>query len=212
MEIRKTDDGSFTIWSEQFKETYHSTFGAATESTHVFIETGLKHWTEKTVTIFEMGFGTGLNALLTFQEAVGKNLQVNYHAVELFPVSLDIIKRIETNQNSTDVFLRMHEAEWNKEIQISEQFKLKKIALNFSEWQPDIAYNLVYFDAFSPETQPELWTPAVFEKMYNMLSHRGILTTYCAKGSVRRNMIAAGFKVERLPGPPGKREILRAVK
>ena len=212
MEIRKTDDGSFTLWSEQYKETYHSTFGAATESTHVFIEAGLKQWTENTVSIFEMGFGTGLNALLTYKETLGKSLRVHYHAVELFPVSLDIIKKIETAPYLTDTFLRMHEAEWNKEIQISEQFTLKKISSNLNEWQPEAVYNLVYFDAFSPETQPELWTLQVFEKMYKMLSPNGILTTYCAKGSVRRNMIAAGFKVERLPGPPGKREILRAVK
>jgi tRNA U34 5-methylaminomethyl-2-thiouridine-forming methyltransferase MnmC len=212
MEIRKTDDGSFTLWSEHYKETYHSTFGAATESNHVFIVAGLKQWKGNSVVIFEMGFGTGLNALLTYKEAQDNKLQIIYHAVELFPVSLNIIEKIEIDSNFNDVFLKMHMAEWNKEVPVSEFFTLKKIGLNLNEWKPETIYNVVYFDAFSPETQPELWTAEVFDKIYNMLSPGGILTTYCAKGIVRRNMIASGFTVERLPGPPGKREMLRAVR
>ena len=212
MEIRKTDDGSQTLWSPQYGETYHSSFGAYTESNHVFIEAGLKQSPFQTLHVFEMGFGTGLNALLTYQEAKTKNLNVTYHAIELNPVSPEIITKFEVDLASVDIFLKLHQSEWNKEISISPFFTLKKLQFDLNLWQPESLYHLIYFDAFSPDTQPELWTLEVFQKMYDMLHSGGILTTYCAKGSVRRNMLSCGFKVERLPGPPGKREILRALK
>jgi tRNA U34 5-methylaminomethyl-2-thiouridine-forming methyltransferase MnmC len=212
MQIKKTDDGSETIWSATFQETYHSTFGAKTESIHVFIEAGLNQLNSTSMNIFEVGFGTGLNALLTYQEALAKNIDICYHAIELYPVSLEIIEQFHVEPGFKIPFQKMHEAAWNQEIAISQNFRLKKIQADFIHWQPETLYNLVYFDAFSPETQPDLWTPAIFEKIFNMLHNYSILTTYCAKGYVRRNLIAAGFKVERLPGPPGKREILRATK
>lgn len=212
MQIRKTDDGSETLWSEQYKETYHSTFGAITESEHVFIEAGFNMVNANSVHIFEMGFGTGLNALLTCLAARKLNKHIVYHAIELHPVSLDIVSGLNAPMDSQDMFRKLHESEWNKEIALTSMFHLKKIRCSLQDWQPDSTYNLVYYDAFSPETQPELWTKEIFDKIYQMLNLGGILTTYCAKGYVRRNLVAAGFKVERLPGPPGKREMLRGRK
>jgi tRNA U34 5-methylaminomethyl-2-thiouridine-forming methyltransferase MnmC len=212
MEVRKTDDGSPTIWSEQYGETYHSGFGAVTESMHVFIEQGFKLAKANPVSVFEMGFGTGLNAFLTQQAACAELVSVKYHAVELHPVPMEIAEQLELTPETRQFMLRMHEAEWNKPNTITPGFELLKINNNFLDWDPDCIYHLVYYDAFSPESQPELWTQEVFHKIYRMLCPGGILTTYCAKGYVRRYMTAAGFKVERLPGPPGKREMLRAVK
>ncbi len=212
MEIRYTDDGSPTLWSGQYGETYHSGFGAVTESLHVFIEAGFKQTSANPLYIFEMGFGTGLNALLTLKYALQRDLRVNYHSVETFPVPPEIASNIVVEPELKETFLKLHKAEWNEPVAISSEFELLKIKQNLIEWQPKEMYHLVYFDAFSPESQPELWTGDIFQKIYDMLYNGGILTTYCAKGYVRRNMIAAGFKVERLPGPPGKREMLRAVK
>ncbi len=212
MKIRKTDDGSSTIWSDQYQETYHSTFGAVTESNHVFIEAGFKQVKINPVYIFEMGFGTGLNALLTFKAAQINHLNIVYHAIERHPVSGNLIEKFAVEPELEQTFNKIHEIEWNKEVAISSIFTLKKIQNDLTIWNPENLYHLVYFDAFSPEIQPELWAQEIFEKIYQMLFPEGIITTYCAKGIVRRNMIAAGFKVERLPGPPGKREMLRAVK
>lgn len=212
MELRKTDDGSHTVWSEHFCETYHSTFGAVTESNHVFIEAGFRRVGAKQVTVFEMGFGTGLNAILTLKEAKMMKVEVIYHALELFPVTSEVYKNFATDPEFTGEFRWMHELEWNKTQRITPHFSLKKITDDLTKWKPENYYHLIYFDAFSPETQPELWTEEIFQKMYNMLYPGGILTTYCAKGVVRRNMISAGFNVERIPGPPGKREMLRATK
>lgn len=212
MEIRNTDDGSPTLWSEQYGETYHSGFGAVTESLHVFIEAGFKRTSANPLHIFEMGFGTGLNALLTLKYALQRDIRVKYHSVETFPVPFEIISNLTIEPELKETFLKLHKAEWNEPAAISPEFELLKIKQNLIAWQPKEMYHLVYFDAFSPESQPELWTGDVFRKTYEMLYSGGILTTYCAKGYVRRNMIAAGFKVERLPGPPGKREMLRAVR
>jgi tRNA U34 5-methylaminomethyl-2-thiouridine-forming methyltransferase MnmC len=212
MEIRNTDDGSPTLWSELYGETYHSGFGAVTESMHVFIQAGFNQTVANPLHIFEMGFGTGLNALLTLKFAVHKNIRVKYHSVETIPVPLEIISHMTIEPELNEPFLKMHKAGWNESTAISPEFELLKIKQNLLDWEPKDQYHLIYFDAFSPESQPELWTGDVFQKVYNMLYSRGILTTYCAKGYVRRNMIAAGFKVERLPGPPGKREMLRATK
>jgi tRNA U34 5-methylaminomethyl-2-thiouridine-forming methyltransferase MnmC len=212
MEIRYTNDGSPTLWSEQYGETYHSGFGAVTESMHVFIEAGFNQLSANPVHIFEMGFGTGLNALLTLRLASQKNIKIKYHAVEIYPVPLEIVSNINIDPELKEEFIKLHKTEWNKPVQISQGFELIKINQNLLEWKPEEMYHLVYYDAFSPESQPELWTSNVFQKIYDMLYPGGILTTYCAKGYVRRNMISAGFMTERLPGPPGKREMLRGTK
>lgn len=212
MEIRQTDDGSQTLWSAKYNETYHSVYGAQTETTHVFIEAGLKQVQANPVHVFEMGFGTGLNALLTLKESLKSNFTVMYHAIELHPVLPEIYSKIEVEKECSEAFLKMHRSDWNTEVQITSGFTLKKIHESLNNWHPNQHYNVIYFDAFSPETQPELWTTEIFDTMFQMLKPGGILTTYCAKGSVRRNMIASGFKTERLPGAPGKREMLRARK
>lgn len=212
MEIRKTKDGSETIWSETYQQTYHSVFGAVTESKHVFIEAGFNQIQADPVNIFEMGFGSGLNAILTLEEAKKKNIRVRYHSIELHPVSSGIVKQYRVDAELVNIFQHIHEMDWDREMEVTPWFTLMKIHGDLNLWNPEFSYHLVYFDAFSPESQPELWAQPVFEKIHKMLHPGGILTTYCAKGSVRRNMIAAGFQVERLSGPPGKREMLRGRK
>lgn len=212
MEIRKTNDGSQTLFSSEFGETYHSGFGAITESMHVFIEAGFNQIQANPMYIFEMGFGTGQNSLLTLKFAIERNIRVKYHAVEIFPVPFGLVSSFEIEPGLRNEFINMHKAEWDKPFQVTHLFELTKINQSLQNWLPNEMYHLIYFDAFSPESQPELWTADVFQKMYNMLYTGGILTTYCAKGYVRRNMISAGFKAERLPGPPGKREMLRGRK
>lgn len=215
MELRLTADGSNTVVSDIFSETYHSVNGAVTESMHVFIDAGLKACAKKRIRVFEVGFGTGLNALLTCIEAEKHNLQIEYHSIELYPISLETVEHLRYHDfllSDTQTLKTMHEALWHIPIQISPNFQLKKIAGNLIDIALTDFYDVVYFDAFSPAIQPELWTTDIFAKFYIHMFHGGMITTYCAKGEVRRNMKAAGFEVERLPGPPGKREMLRAKK
>ncbi|NJO68855.1 MAG: tRNA (5-methylaminomethyl-2-thiouridine)(34)-methyltransferase MnmD [Bacteroidetes bacterium] len=212
MEIRKTGDGSDTLWSERYGETYHSSFGAETESTHVFLNAGLNQLSFDPINIFEMGFGTGLNAYLTYQFLINSKPEVIYHAIELNPLSFDIVQNFNNQKSDREVFHKLHQAEWDKDVYLEKWFTLRKIHADLQTWVPEKSYHLIYYDAFSPESQPELWTPEIFQKLFKLTLAGGLLTTYCAKGIVRRNMISAGFKVERIPGPPGKREILRAYK
>jgi len=215
MELRMTADGSNTIFSDIFLESYHSMNGAVTESIHVFIEAGLKSCIKKSIRVFEVGFGTGLNALLSCIEAQKQLITVEYHSVELYPIAMEFVDHLNYHDFlSSDIQLlkAMHEAPWNKTIQISPNFLLKKINVSLLDISLSDFYDVVYFDAFSPAIQPELWTMDIFAKFYNHMFSGGILTTYCAKGEVRRNMLASGFEVERLAGPPGKREMLRAKK
>jgi tRNA U34 5-methylaminomethyl-2-thiouridine-forming methyltransferase MnmC len=215
LSIQTTADGSRTIFSEQFKETYHSVNGAITESMHVFIQAGLRALTLDSVRIFEVGFGTGLNALLTFVEAQKLNLQVDYHSIELYPLNqsmTDGLEYPELELLAPGIFQNMHHAPWNQPVSLSPNFSLTKSQASLLDFKMDENYDLVYFDAFSPIQQPELWSEEVFRKLYNHMNKGGILTTYCAKGVVRRTMQSVGFTMERLPGPPGKREMLRATK
>lgn len=215
MEIRKTDDGSNTIWADQYQETYHSTKGAITESNHVFIEAGFNH-SSGPVNIFEVGFGSGLNALLTLIASEASQRQTIYHSVELNPVPIELAIQLQypeqTEIQYRDKFEAMHHSSWDCAVKISPFFTLHKISGNLLFLESEINYDIVYFDAFSPNTQPELWKEEIFNKIYQLLKPGGILTTYCAKGDVRRTMKSVGFKTERLPGPPGKWEMLRATK
>jgi tRNA U34 5-methylaminomethyl-2-thiouridine-forming methyltransferase MnmC len=199
--------------------TYHSVYGAIQESMHVFIESGLKPLLHnyQTIHIFEMGFGTGLNALLSLQHAMQNDQKIYYYAVELFPLgpheytSLNYTSQLQNNLLQP-YFIWMHKSAWEKDTIIHQLFTLHKTHqsfLNLSAHQP---FNLVYFDAFAPDAQPELWAQEVFEKIFHLLAENGTLVTYCSKGYVCRAMIAAGFMVEKLPGPPGKREMIKAVK
>ncbi|MFL1013315.1 tRNA (5-methylaminomethyl-2-thiouridine)(34)-methyltransferase MnmD [Flavisericum labens] len=228
-EIIVTADGSTTIHIPEWNEQYHSKHGAIQEAYHVFIKHGLHHFCSKlchselvseshySISILEIGFGTGLNAFITLLEAEKLKQNINYIGIEAFPVSEEEILKLNypkelKGENSESVFSKLHNTSWEEKHAISAQFSLTKRKQFFSEIEDKETYNLIYFDAFGARVQPELWTEDIFKKMYNALKNNGILVTYSAKGSVRRSMLSVGFKVEKLPGPPGKREMLRAWK
>mgnify|MGYP000047104021 CR=1 FL=1 len=215
--IITTSDGSKTIQIEDWNEQYHSKHGAIQEAYHVFIKNGLNLFKDEELSVLEIGFGTGLNAFITFIEAPNLNLKINYDGVEAYPILEEEMQQLnyvaELNaHNFESVFKEMHISPWESQTTIAPFFKLKKRQQNFSSITDKEGFNLIYFDAFGARVQPELWTESIFEKMYQALKVNGVLVTYSAKGSVRRAMQAVGFVVERLPGPPGKREMLRAIK
>ena len=224
-EIIITADGSSTIHIPEWNEQYHSKHGAIQEAYHVFIKSGLHHFCHSkqsdeygnNISILEIGFGTGLNAFITLLEAEKLKLNINYNGVEAYPVStaeIQALNYIETlnAENKSEVFKTLHKVTWEEKHQINDAFKLIKRKQFFSKINDYEAHDIIYFDAFGARVQPDLWTEQIFTIMYKALKPKGILVTYSAKGSVRRAMQAAGFKVERLPGPPGKREMLRATK
>ena len=214
-----TEDGSHSLYSSELNESYHSIHGALSESMHIFIEAGLNEVikTKNALNILEVGFGTGLNAFLTRFFCEDMNIQTSYYGVEAFPVSKEIYSQLNyhtiLNKTNQQYFLDLHTAEWDKSVQISENFLLKKHLAPISEVSiPDNFFDLVYFDAFAPQYQPEMWTVGIFEKIYKSMSNEAILTTYCCKGDVKRALKSVGFQIEKLPGPKGKREMLRARK
>ena len=212
-----TSDGSSTIHLPDWNENYHSTHGAIQESKHVFISKGFDAVNLSEISILEIGFGTGLNCFITFLEAQAKNKSINYVGVEAYPVTKEEALKLNyvTELNVADqqsVFDAIHKYPWEEKQKIDSNFWLTKRKQFFKEITDKNQFDLIYFDAFGAEHQPELWTAVVFEKMYAALKVGGILVTYAAKGSVRRAMQEVGFRVERLDGPPGKREMLRAVK
>lgn len=211
--VEKTLDGSDTLFVPEIDEYYHSIHGAKQESTHIFITAGLNHIKSKqNLTIFEVGFGTGLNALLTLEYAQIHDLLIKYYTVELYPVEKEIINQL--NYNSYN-FKQIHNCSWNEQVELNKNFTLFKSQADFSNDSKSVlsaTYDLIFFDAFSPDKQPEMWTQEIFDNLYKHTQKDGVLCTYCAKGIVRRMLIQAGYVVERLPGPPGKREMLRATK
>lgn len=214
-EIKITADGSCTLYREEIDETYHSTHGAIQESEHVFINAGLKRCTKKEISILELGFGTGLNAYLTYIFTnENQNLKIFYTAIEKFPIDHELVMQLNYTKfkGNDQIFNQLHLCEWGKALKISENFFIEKIKTDFTGYNHKKNYDLIYFDAFSPDKQPEMWTEDIFRELYLHSNSGAILTTYCAKGDVRRAMKAAGFNVERLSGPPGKREMLRATK
>ena len=215
-QIKYTEDGSTTLYSAKIDETYHSIHGAVQESLHIFINAGLNECKEQNINVLEVGFGTGLNAFLALIEAEKSNKNIVYTALEKFPVSEDIVQQLNYTKTYSaqyqECFTKIHSCEWNKLQKISSHFFLHKIQCDFTLYDNLQQYNVIFFDAFSPEKQPEMWSEKMFEKLYKHCAKDALLTTYCAKGNVRRAMTAAGFKVERLNGPAGKREILRATK
>jgi len=213
--IKITDDGSTTLYLPDLDEHYHSIHGAIQESMHVFIEAGLKHCKSNGLKIMEIGFGTGLNTLLTILNSDSK--QIVYHAIEKYPLKNNIIKSINyptliSSEASKKYFKKIHDATWNKEVEITPTFKLKKIETDLQIHNFESGYDLIYFDAFAPDKQPELWKEEIFQKLFNSMNPNSILTTYSSKGSVRRAMKSCGFYVEKIPGAGGKREMVRAVK
>jgi len=219
--IITTGDGSKTIHLPDWDEQYHSKHGAIQEALHVFIKAGLIHFHDKesiqNISILEMGFGTGLNAYLTLLEAAKLNIIVDYVGVEAYPVKYEEINQLNYPKAIIDkekdaLFDVLHTISWEIKHQVSDSFNLTKRQQFFKFVDEVDTYNLIYFDAFGARVQPELWTEDIFKKMYDALEPNGILVTYSAKGSVRRALQSVGFKVERLQGPPGKREMLRASK
>lgn len=215
--IKTTEDGSSTLFVPELDEHYHSIHGAIQESNHVFIEAGLKNLTSNEIVIFEVGFGTGLNAFLTYLQAIKSNKKIRYITIEKYPLTANEVQSINYPRQlniATDIFQQIHLSEWNKWISISLEFEIYKINgdiqnINLSEFP---LFNLVYFDAFAPNKQPKLWNQNIYRKIYEQCTLNAILTTYCAKGVVRRDMQSVGFKMERIPGPPGKKEMLRGIK
>lgn len=198
-------------------EHYHSVKGALTESQHIFIDMGLKHSSVPEPQVLEIGLGTGLNAFLTLLTAEETQRKVHYTGIERYPLPLDTIRRLhypeQIGRQHEEACMAIHQAAWGKDVALSPWFTLYKIEGDFTQYTFQRRYDVVYFDAFAPEKQPDMWEPDLFQALYAVMNEGGILTTYCAKGAVRRMLQAAGFTVERLPGPPGgKREILRATK
>lgn len=218
-----TADGSSSIHLPEWDEQYHSKHGAVQEAYHVFIEHGLQHFldsnadNEQPISILEIGFGTGLNAFITLLESEKKESAIRYTGVEAYPVSMDEINQLNYTSvlkagDKSNLFKDLHESPWETIQRVSTRFSITKQKKFFFEIDDYNTYNIIYFDAFGARVQPELWTETIFQKMYNALKPNGVLVTYSAKGSVRRAMQVVGFKVEKLPGPPGKREMLRATK
>lgn len=215
-EIRITNDGSHTLFVKELDEHYHSHFGAITESRHVFINAGLKALDKNHIRIFEMGFGTGLNAFLTLAESIGTDKSIHYTGLEKSPLGRKIYSSLNYTSLLPDTdrnyFMGLHECPWNKDVVISKEFTLKKIEGDITCFENSGQFDLIYFDAFGPDKQPELWTTEIFFGIYLSMRSGSILTTYSSKGQVRRNMEKAGFRVEKLGGPPGKIDMTRAWK
>ena len=217
-EVIETGDGSKTIRIIDLDENYHSTHGALQEAEHVFIKNGLFEFIDKSqISIFEMGFGTGLNAFLSAIKSNQLKLKIEYTGIEAFPVSIDELNQLGyhdiAGESNSDLYNKLHETLWGEMNEISEWFSLRKIndqlqLINFD----NESFDIVYYDAFGPRAQEEMWSIELFQKMYDSIKEGGFLVTYCAKGQVKRNMKAVGFEVEPLPGPPGKREMTRAWK
>lgn len=217
-----TKDNSITLYNPDLNETYHSVHGAITESKHVFIKNGLHHFFQRNTTsgicVIEIGFGTGLNALLTYMYCSDQIKSLQYISFEPFPLSLDVVKKINypeqlgCDEKTTRQFLNLHN--FNQLLNHSEltSIDMRVQIDSFQNSQLSEKVDVIYFDAFAPNKQPEMWDLEVFSKCYSNLNENGFLVTYCAKGEVKRTLKSAGFKVETLPGPPGKREMIRAIK
>lgn len=216
-EIIQTLDGSTTIQIKEWDECYHSRFGAIQEAQHVFIKNGLFLFENSTISILEIGFGTGLNAFITFLESKKLNQTIDYVGVEAYPVSVEEVTLMnyvsELNaENERAIFEKMHKCKWEESIVLRDDFLFRKRKQFFDDIDDFEKFDLIYFDAFGYNVQPELWSTAIFKKMYDALKSNGILVTYAARGVVKRSMIEVGFAVEKLQGPPGKREMFRANK
>jgi tRNA U34 5-methylaminomethyl-2-thiouridine-forming methyltransferase MnmC len=220
IQIITTTDGSHSLLNTALNETYHSVHGALQESRHVFIRHGLDFYCERSggngvVNIFEMGFGTGLNALLTAQRVAETGRPAHYTSLETFPLPEAVWRQLNYGDDaaSKDLFRRIHEAPWSKDTVLPGGFTLLKQEGKLQEFElPPAAYDVIYYDAFAPSKQPELWDAVLFKKIAEAMEPGGVFVTYCAKGQVKRDLKSVGLTVETLPGPPGKKEMVRALK
>ncbi len=207
-ELLQTADGSFTLFIPEVEETYHSTHGAVQESMHVFIENGMKACDKEMIRVLEVGLGTGLNAMLTLQHATKK---IDYCALEPYPLSKEILNELVTS-GSDQFEMKFHASNVGEWISIQENFSFVRMEIGLEEFSSEEKFDVIYYDAFGPRVEPGLWTLERMQQCFDLLNEGGVFVTYCAKGEVRRNLQAAGFIVERLAGPPGKREMLRGKK
>ena len=218
LEIIETSDGSQTLYIPEMDEQYHSINGAITESNYVYIEKGFSFHESKTPTVFEIGFGTGLNCLLTALEAEKQKRATTFYTIEKYPLDKEIIRQLKYGRNISKevqvLFEKIHRCQWNKTVQISPHFNLIKLQTDLLENKLQEIQNcdVIYFDAFGPDKQPEMWQPEIFQKIYSVTAPNGVFVTYSAKGVVRRQLTACGFEMNRLPGPPGKFHMLRGIK
>lgn len=215
-EIRTTGDGSHTLYVHELDEPYHSIHGSIQESSHVFIEMGLHQIEGNTIRILECGLGTGLNLLLTLIATNKKMRKVYYHAVEKYPLDPDEYRILNfesiVTDSSPESLLRIHEGPWGLPFKLGDHFTVVKERSDFRKMDPNGSFDLVYFDAFAPNKQPAVWSEQVFSKIFSLMNPGAVLVTYTSKGTVRRTLNTCGFKVEKVPGPPGKREMIRATR
>jgi tRNA U34 5-methylaminomethyl-2-thiouridine-forming methyltransferase MnmC len=218
-ELIITSDGSHSLHSTRFGVSYHSRFGAIQESQHIFMEAALRYKAvmQEELAVLELGFGTGLNAFLTLLEAEKRNLRISYVTLEAFPVALETAQQFNYAEQlglpeANSRFQELHQLSWDVPHQVNDTFRFLKLNQKFEELDFTNHFDVVYFDAFAPNAQPELWEQPVLERIYRAMRPGAVLTTYCAKGSVKRNFRSLGMEVEALPGPPGKREMTRVHK
>lgn len=212
----ETEDGSTSLYVPALNEHYHSVHGAVQESRHIFIQAGIEFYGQENISVVEAGFGTGLNAYLSLIHAETRHCSIRYTTLEKYPLSEDEIKALNYPSllpfDRPELFYRLHTSPWEEEVALTPRFTFLKRRTDIREWQSDTQADIVFFDAFNPEVQPHLWTTEVFRRFHEALKPGGILVTYCVKGIVKQALRDAGFSLKRLPGPPGKREMLRATK
>jgi tRNA U34 5-methylaminomethyl-2-thiouridine-forming methyltransferase MnmC len=216
-EIIETADGSKTLFIPEMNENYHSGHGALQEAIHVFIENGVRSLGSQELSIFEMGFGTGLNALLAMDEAIKHNLKISYTGIDAFPIAIEQAMQMDYERYvSSDaglLFKQLHSSDWGVQHSLNQSFTFRKLHEKIEEHQPEKEqYDLLFFDAFGPRAQSAMWEMPILNKMHEMLKPNGLLVTYCAKGQFKRDLKSLGFEVFSLPGPPGKREMTQAFK
>lgn len=219
--IIKTHDGSDTLFVPHLNETYHSIHGSLQESKHVYIQNGLSYFSEQNnhinpIHILEIGFGTGLNAALALEFSIQHKINIHYETIEPFPLSWDLLKKFNfgiINQKILLFLENQHQSDaWSSAVQVDELFSFTKHKTSLEDFVSSNLFDVVFFDCFAPNKQPSVWSTENFQKLSNMIKNEGVLVTYCAQGEVRRRMMSSGFEVNRIPGPPKKREMIRAIK